>query len=266
MFGPVHLQGRFGRPNPLPSSGDSFMKRVHLAGLALLTLAAACGGDDGGPSKNPPAAVAYAGTFASDGSSGTILFSTAPAALHASLEASLSAPIELVGTMTFSDNSTVDLTGLLDGNDLGLAGGDYALVGTLSGGVISGEFTGPNGETGSFSASVTTNGAQVALYCGTYDGDDSGVFSLALKPDRSGGVIVVPSNGDPGQTGRARAKSGTSDQIEVLPDAAPSVVIAIGSLFAIDGTAFDSVAGEWDDGENVGTFGGSTRCQVAESH
>ncbi len=236
------------------------MNRLPLAGLALLTLVAACGGDDNGPS-NQPSSVAYAGTFASDIHSGTVVFNTAPAAIHASMEASLVAPIELVGTLTFSNGSTIDLTGLLDGTDLLLEGGGYTFGGTLSNGVISGAFSGPSGEIGSFSVSITTDNSLVTLFCGTYAGEDEGVFSLALKPDRSGGVIVVPSSGGGGQTGRSRAKAGTDDQIEVLPDAAPSFVVATGTIFGINGTSFDSVDGEWNDGESAGTFGGSSRCQ-----
>lgn len=260
MLAPVLMPGPVTARNSLPFSIGDFMKRVPVAALALLSLLTACGDDDGGPKDNTPASVAYAGTFASDVHSGTVVFASAPA-IRASRQLGLMAPIDLVGTLTFSDNGVLDLTGTLNGSELLLEGTGYQFTGTLSGGVISGSFTGPSGETGSFSVSVTTDGAQVALYCGSYDGDDSGVFSLALKPDRTGGVIVVPSSGAGGQTGRSRAKSGTSDQIEVLPDAAPTFVIATGTLFAIAGTAFDSVDGEWNDGESAGTFGGSTRCQ-----
>lgn len=260
-MGRLILTGRSPAEITIPFFMETGMNRLPLAGLALLALVTACG-DDNGPNNHQASSVAYAGTFASDAHSGTVVFNTAPAAVQASAEAGVRAPIQLVGTLTFSDQSTVDLTGVLDGTDLLLEGGGYTFGGTLSSGVISGAFSGPGGETGSFSVSITTDNAQVALYCGTYDGDDSGVFSLALKPDRTGGVIVVPSSGAGGQTGRSRAKTGTSDQIEVLPDAAPGFVIATGTLLGIAGTSFDSVTGLWDDGDgSSGTFGGSTRCQ-----
>jgi hypothetical protein len=239
------------------------MKKLAFASLAALSLLAACG-DSGGPSSSTPKAFAYAGTFGSAANSGTIIFSTAPVAIRAGNgnTASLSAPIDLIGTLTFSNGSTLDLTGTLDGAALLLAGTGYQFTGTLSNGVISGSFTGPNGESGSFSASLSSSGGAVALYCGSYTGDDEGVFSLALKPDRTGGVIVVPSSGSGGLTGRSRPTPGTTDQIDVLPDAAPTVVIATGALFGIPNTAFDSVDGFWDDGQgSSGTFGGSTRCQ-----
>jgi hypothetical protein len=237
------------------------MKPLRMVSVAALALVAACS-DSGGPGDNPSAGVAFAGTFASDARSGTLVFATAPAALRGPVQASLSAPIELVGTLDFDDGSSLDLAGTLDGAALLLAATGYQFTGTLSGGVISGTFSGPNGESGSFAASLSSSGGAVALYCGTYDGDDAGVFSLALKPDRTGGVIVVPSSGAGGLTGRSRAKSGTTDEIEVVPDAAPTFVIASGTLSAIGATAFDSVDGAWDDGNgNAGTFGGSTRCQ-----
>jgi hypothetical protein len=238
------------------------MNKLAFASLAAVALLAACG-DDSGPSSSTPKAFAYAGTFGSATHSGTIIFSTAPVAIKAGNgRAALSAPIDLIGTLTFSNGSTLDLTGTLDAAALLLAGTGYQFTGTLSNGVISGTFTGPNGESGNFSASLSSSGGAVSLYCGSYDGDDAGVFSLALKPDRSGGVIVVPSTGTGGLTGRSRATPGTADGIDVLPDAAPTQVIAQGQLFGIANTAFDSVEGAWDDGQgNSGTFGGSTRCQ-----
>lgn len=239
------------------------MKTLAFASLATLSLLAACG-DSGGPSSSTPKAFAYAGTFGSAVNSGTIIFSTAPVAIRAGSgnTASLSASIDLIGTLTFSSGGTLDLTGTLDAAALLLAGTGYQFTGTLSNGVISGSFTGPDGESGSFSASLTSSGGTVALYCGSYTGDDDGVFSLALKPDRTGGVIVVPSSGTGGLTGRSRAKAGTADSIQVLPDAAPTLVIAEGALFGIASTQFDSIDGVWDDGQgSSGTFGGSTRCQ-----
>lgn len=234
--------------------------RSTVPAVALLALLAACG--SGSPTDNNPASISYAGTFASDINSGTIHFATAPA-LRAGDGAYISAAaIQLVGILTFSGGASIDLTGTLDGSVLSLASTDYSFTGTLSGGVISGTFTGPAGESGSFSASLSSSGGTVALYCGTFTGDDDGVWSLALKPDRTGGVIVVPYSGGGGGTGKARAKSGTTDQIEVLPDVAPTFVLATGTLAAISGTAFDSVEGVWDDGSgSSGSFGGSTRCE-----
>ncbi len=234
-----------------------------LAALIALTLAASLGAcSDSGKSNGPGATSAsYAGTFGSSLSSGTLRFGTPAAAVLPDGMTALSAPLDLTGTLTFSDASTLSLTGTLTGTALQLDATGYSFTGTLTNGVISGTFSGPNGESGSFSATVTASGATVALYCGNFTGTDDGVFSLALKPDRSGGVIVVPLSGG-GETGKARPKAGTTDEVEVLPDQAPTLVIATGLLAPIAGTSFDSIDGLWDDSNGgSGTFGGSTRCQ-----
>ncbi len=234
--------------------------RAALPALAVTVLLAACG--DSGKANGPGGtSVSYAGTFGSSVSTGTLRFATAAPAVLPDGMAGLSAPIDLTGTLTFSDASTLTLTGTLTGTALQLDATGYSFIGTLSNGVISGTFSGPNGESGSFSATITTSGATVALYCGSFTGTDDGVFSLALKPDRTGGVIVVPTSGG-GETGKARPKAGTTDQVEVLPDQVPTLVIATGLLAPISGTSFDSIDGLWDDSNGgSGTFGGSTRCQ-----
>jgi hypothetical protein len=232
--------------------------KARLAGLALLCLAAACGSDSSGPSNNANT-VAYSGTFAGGTHSGTIRFTSegAPATVTG---AALVAPTNLIGSLVFSDGSVLYLSGTLDGAALLLTAPGYSFTGTLSGGIISGTFTGPAGESGNFSAALDTS-ANVVLYCGTYSGTDGGVFSLALNPDRTGGVIVVPTGSSGGLTGKARPKSGTTDQVEVLPDAAPTFVIATGTIALIGPGPFDTISGPWNDGSGgSGTFGGSTRC------
>ncbi|MFN8650771.1 MAG: hypothetical protein U0133_02565 [Gemmatimonadales bacterium] len=233
---------------------------ARLAACVLLYLAAACSSDSGTDNNNP-SAVAYAGTFGSPTHSGTLVFATAPAAIHAtgSMQASL-AVIDLVGTLTFSNGSTLNLTGTLDGADLFLDATGYNFVGTLSGGVISGTFSGPSGESGSFSATLSSDNASVSLFCGNYSGTDAGVFSLALTPDLTGGVIVVPSDNSGGLTGRA-TPTGAANTVQIKPDVAPTTVIATGVIAPIGSTGFDTISGAWNTGSDNGTFGGSTRCQ-----
>lgn len=233
--------------------------KARLAALVLLSFVAACG-SDGGTDNNNPSAVAYAGTFGSATHSGTLTFATAPTVVRAgSQEASL-VVIDLVGTLTFSNGSTLDLVGTLDGASLFLDATGYNFVGTLTNGVISGTFSGPNGETGSFSATLSSDNAAVSLFCGGFSGTDQGVFSLALAPDLTGGVIVVPSSGGGGLTGRA-SPTGAANTIQVKPDAAPTQVIATGVIAPIGSTGFDTISGQWNTGSDNGTFGGSTRCQ-----
>lgn len=231
------------------------LPRTRLIGtlcvLPLLTLVALAGcgdDDDDGDGGGGDTAVSYAGPFASSASAGVIRFGST-AALVADGRAALVAPIDVTGTMTFTDGTVVNLSGTLDETVLALTGSGYSFSGTaVSANVISGTFTGPGGESGTFSATLTSDGAAVTVLCGEFSGDDSGAFSLGLLPDRTGGAIV----GD--QTGRARPKSGTSNQVEILPDALPSFVVATGTLSG-DG---QSISGTWQDPTgSSGSFAGS---------
>lgn len=219
--------------------------------LASLAVTAGCGddsNDDGGSTTT----VEYAGVFGSSANAGRLAFGTATAVVRDGF-AGL-AVTNLSGTMDFISGASVALTGTLDGVALSLTGSGYTFTGTQNGNVISGTFTGPGGETGSFSATLVPDGVAITTMCGSYDGSDSGVFSLNIAPDRSGGVIIVPDDGSPGMTGKARAKANSSDQVEVLPDALPSFVVATGT---VNGT-FNAITGSWDDGQgNSGTFQGS---------
>ncbi len=229
----------------------TLVRLVPVAGLAAL---AACG--DSGTSPSTLTTVSFAGSFASAAKSGVIKFSTqAAAALPGPAGVALaSAPIQYTGELDFSDGSAkVVLSGTVNGAALSLSGGGYTFTGNQSGDLAAGDFTGPNGQSGTFSAVRTTTSAAVKVLCGEYTGDDSGVFSLALKPDRTGGVILVPSTGG-GFSGKARPKSGTTDQVEVLPDAQPNFVIATGTLTSNG----DNISGSWNDGQgSSGTFVGN---------
>lgn len=220
--------------------------------LASLVVVAACGDDsgDGGPSDPE---VEYQGVFGSATTAGRLHFATASAAGIQGSAANLVAPIQLAGTMDFIDGTAqVALTGTLDGSDLSLSGGGYTFTGTLAEDVINGTFTGP--EDGSFTATLVPDGGFVVQFCGEYDGSDSGVFSLTIDENRAGGVIIVPDDGSPGQTGRARPKAGSATDVEILPDALPTFVVATGTL----NETFNLISGSWNDGQgNSGTFTGS---------
>lgn len=233
---------------PRPSGGA----RVTRLALPLVLLALAACGDGGSGSTNPSpgGTVNYAGAFASAASSGVVRFGSGTAALTADGRvAAVMAPIALTGTLTFTSGTVVSLSGTLNGTVLVLTGSGYSFNGTaVNGNVISGTFTGPGGESGTFSVTLSSSTATVKVLCGEYTGDDSGTFSLALLPDRTGGVVVG------NQTGIARPKSGTTDKVEVLPDAAPTFVIATGTLT----NGGSDIAGNWQDPSGAaGTFQGS---------
>ncbi|HEX5819146.1 MAG TPA: hypothetical protein VFY20_09720 [Gemmatimonadales bacterium] len=227
------------------------MRLPLILSLVSVVLVGACGDDSNDDDGTPTTSVEYAGVFGSAANAGRLAFGTEFANVRG---AALRAPIDLTGTMDFINGTTVSLSGTLDGSALILTGGGYEFTGTAVGDVINGTFTGPDGETGSFSATLIPDGIAIVTMCGSFSGDDSGVFSLSLDPDRNGGVIVVPDDGGPGVTGVARPKSGTTDQVEVLPDALPSFVIATGTV----SSGFNSIAGTWDDGQgSSGSFTGS---------
>jgi hypothetical protein len=238
--------------HPSPVGAQRAVRAPLLLALASLALIAACGDDSNDDGGTPAASVEYQGVFGSATRSGRLAFATTSEDLRNGRSA-LRAPVPLSGTMDFSDSGTpIALTGTLDGTVLVLTGGGYTFTGTESNDVISGSFSGP--ENGSFTAVLVPDGVAIVQLCGSYAGSDSGVFSLTLDPDRAGGVIIVPGDGSPYQTGRARAKAGSTTDVEVLPDALPTFVIATGTMNA----AFNQVAGTWNDGQgSSGTFSGS---------
>ena len=228
------------------------MRMPVILSLASLVLVGACGDDSNDGGGTPTTTVEYQGVFGSATKAGRLFFGTTTADLRAGM-ASLSAPIPMSGTMDFTDSGTpVALTGTLDGTALVLAGGGYSFTGTESGGTINGSYTGP--ENGTFTATLVPDGVAIVQLCGEYVGSDTGVFSLTIDPSRTGGVIIVPDDGSAGLTGKARAKSGTTLGVDVLPDALPSFVIATGNLCE----SFNSITVTWNDGlGNSGTFSGS---------
>lgn len=237
----------------MPRSRDRWSRALRvplLLTLASLFVLVACSDDgDGTPA---PVSVEYQGVFGSATTAGRLAFATASADVRVPA-ARAEAAIPLSGTMDFTDGTAqVALTGTLDGNNLSLTGGGYTFTGTQANGVISGTFTGP--QSGSFTATLVPEGGFLIQLCGEYDGDDSGVFSLTIDGGRSGGVIIVPDDGGAGQTGKARPKAGSANEVEVLPDLAPTFVVATGTLNA----AQNQITGSWDDGQgNSGTFTGS---------
>lgn len=235
-----------------PVRGHRAVRMPVLVTLASLALLAACGDDSNGSGGTTTPNVEYQGVFGSATKAGRLAFATNTGALRDGM-AALVGPIPLTGTMDFIDSGTpVALTGTLDGTSLALTGGGYSFTGTESGGVINGTFTGPEG--GAFTATLVPDGVAIVQLCGEYLGSDTGVFSLTLDPSRAGGVIIVPDDGSPGQTGKARAKAGSTTDVEVLPDALPSFVVATGTMNA----TFNQITGSWNDGQGgSGTFSGS---------
>lgn len=251
--------------NPASRRIRRFTIATSLFALASMITLAACSDDSNGGGTTAD----YEGTFASNSVAGRLAFGGSTATARAPggvTEANVPrATMAVTGTMTFINGSVINLTGTLEDLVLTLTGGGYTFAGTQSGNVISGTFTGP-AEPGIFTASLTTDNEAVKVLCGEYleDAVAEGYFNLALAPSRNGGVIVVPYEGGGAQLGKARPKAGTTDQVEVTPDALPTFVIATGTLT----NNGNNIAGTWDDGDgSSGTFSGSvTDCSAPAEH
>ncbi len=226
---------------------DRLRQAVPL-GLALLMLLvpfAGCSDDD--DDNNPPTTTRFAGTFTgASGESGVLNFTVQqppPAAVTI-----IRATITTTGTATVSGAGTVSLSGTFDDvtGDLNVSGGGYTFSGVVVDGQLVGDYTGPNGP-GSFAALQAT-GANVSLYCGTFDGDLTGMWNLAVSSDGT----VVGSFTDAGND--SAALSGSVDGGDVALEVPGGDVTATGSING------GSATGTWTDvgSGDTGTWTGST--------
>lgn len=162
--------------------------RLVVAGLTLA--AAACGGSNStAPSTGPTGE--FKGTLVGEGASG-VLTMTFPAPVASRSQFSLvqlaqaGTVIQVTGTLTLTGGDVIALTGTYNPSaepQLVLAGNGYGLAGDYSAtnGVISGTSTFPDGKTGLWT--VSTNGAAVKVFCGTYSstqGNGGGTWNLVL--------------------------------------------------------------------------------------
>jgi hypothetical protein len=155
------------------------------------------------------------------------------------------------GTITLvSGGDPIELTGSYDAvaGTLTLTGtsptGAYSLTGKSSAGAFEGTYTSP-GDAGNFSLLPATS-SEVTLYCGTYDGDSSGVWNLVV--DASGRALG--SHCDASECG-ALTGTVTDDTIELRDPKDPSAV-------ATGTTSGDTVSGTWQGQKaSSGTWQGS---------
>jgi len=171
--------------------------RLALAGLFLLAVAAGGCSDDSSnnPGGGPGASTTYEGLLAAEnGLTGplSITFASAVAApsqqAGAGPELAAAAPVAATGTLQLGGSGVVALTGTVDGDAVNLSGGGYVLTGMLSGGTITGTFTGP-GVVGSWvAAGGSTSNPAIAL-CGSFSSldytenpptEDFGSFSVVI--------------------------------------------------------------------------------------
>ena len=227
----------------------SFLSFSALRALLLLAVLApfALGCDSADETPNPPpgATGTYVGTLVGAQTSGT---------LRVSLDGTdATGSFFLVGGGRARPAQS-DLTGTYDPGTgaLHLEGGGYTFNGTISNGVLSGTWTGPDGTSGSFSALLGGEGTVVDVYCGTFDTvREAGTFNL-VRHDAALRGFAVPDNGN--ALDLSGSVSGNTLTIWATA-AGPNANVATATLSA-DGSTF---SGTVNDPENPGTVAAS-RC------
>lgn len=218
--------------------------RVLLLLALLVPFATGC--DSG--EEDPPAETAgtYVGTLAGAQTSGV---------LEVTVEGSdASGSFTLAGAARSTSGSVrPPLTGSFNAGTgaLQLSGGGYTFTGTLSGGVLSGSWTGPDGTSGTWTALVEGEGTVVAVYCGVYDtSNDEGTFNLVRQDANLRGFAVSSVDGD--TIGLSGTVSGNT--LSIYPtENGPQANVATATLSA-DGTTF---TGTVNDPQNPGTVSGA---------
>ncbi len=160
--------------------------------LVVATCVTSCGGGSSGSTTShsaPSPATTFQDTVAGTaGQTGTLAItvqtavaSSAPfsfpfvATLHAQA-------VNAAGTLRLVGGSNIALAGTFEsaGKQVSVSGGGFTFLGTMSGEVASGTWTGPNNTAGRFS-SLNATSSTVTAHCGTFtntlrEGGESGLF------------------------------------------------------------------------------------------
>lgn len=224
--------------------------RWSYIGIAVLGLAVAIPGCDSnengsmsmqntGNGVGIPAA-AYVGTLTgSGGTSGMIsvtVMNAAPATSGMRLSETSGS---VAGKLWLAGGTVIDLTGTsVPSGPLSVAGGGYSFTGISGSGMVSGTWTGP-GTSGAFAA--LTSGGPLAAYCGTFTGDDGGVWNIT----RFGTSVAGSFTGANGSS----VLTGSMENNEF------SLTFPGGTAIGTLG-ANDSSAGTWTAGTGSGTWQG----------
>lgn len=206
--------------------------------------------DSGVTTTTPGTGTAFRGTLTGKTESG-IIDVTMPAGAKTSSVHILADPIPanaVTGTINLGNGKLVSLAGTYDAatGTVTLEGGGYTLTGKLTGGTLSGTYTGPNGG-GAFALQSTVSGA-VAVFCGTYTGDSSGTWNLV-----QGGDNTLAGSFTDTAKGQSGILSGKLTGSDILLNPQGSTDTAIGKL------AGDSVSGTYGPpgGAPKGTWSGT---------
>ena len=228
----------------------SYAHKLVVAAVLAVTGAAvtlsACSSDD----STPAGSTDYAGLMASTaGETGPLQITFASAVTlrqSATGNAAFAVdPVAATGSFRIGGSGVVPITGTLTGDALTMSGGGWTLLGTLSGGKITGTFSGPGGESGSLAAVNSTSGSPAKAYCGTFtgtdhtdDSEDSGTFSVVIAGNILLGTAVTDGGDAIDFSGTATATTFTVHQAQ-------------------DG-GFLNVAGTYDASGTSGTYNTKT--------
>lgn len=188
----------------------------------------------------------YKGTFAGPGGEGGALDVTVTSSTAKTQTLHIATANPVSGSLKLSGGATISITGTYDDESkvLSISGGGYAFTGTFGADGIQGTYTGPKGA-GNF---AVFSGEGVTPWCGTFAGDESGVWNFVVAGDKVAGSAVD------GQ-GRADVLSGTV--------AGTKLTIVTKNKSTAEGTIAGATAtGTWanESGSAHGTWTGKSGC------
>ena len=214
------------------------MRSVYrLAALAALAGTVACHKDSTGPGGGDANLGTYYGVFgASNGSAsvgGTVVIIIVSSGASGTLTPTGLAGIPLSGTYNAGSGA------------VSVAGGGHTLTGTITSGELDGTYAGSAGA-GSFGTHKGTTSSDVSLFCGSYDGDASGVWNLAKTGNSLVGAYADDGGGSARLTGTL---SGSSISLTFTGGTASGTLASA--------TAMN---GNWTAGAASGTWTGVSPC------
>jgi len=221
--------------------------------LIFILIVAACSGDDPSVNGSAPASpedrTYYAVLAGTGGTSGRLYVTSGgdsiPELLASTTVQDASGVLHIAGPGDFDIAGTITVPS----GPVTLSGGGYTLSGTDSD-FITGTWKGPAG-TGSFSG-VKDLGSTL-LYCGRYEGDDSGVFNLVRSDQKFFGSFYGNlMNGD--IRGSVKIDLRTFDPYISLTFSGGGTAVSYSPVSS------PSLGGTWTRGEMHGTWNVSTGC------
>lgn len=215
-----------------------------LLALAALVVTAGCDSndDDGGGPPPPGMPQTFSGTLAGSSMSGALTLTIEDTSVTGTLTL-ISARGGFMPPLAGNYNAN---TGAIT-----FSGGGFSFTGTISGGVLSGTWTGPDGSSGTFSAYLhgSSDGDEVRVYCGTYDtAQDDGTLNIVRRGTDLLGMAV--EYGEDNATGLRGRVNGRNITVWLMNDGSQTPVAT--GVFSEDfSTASGSIAAS--DG-NTGTW------------